>query len=84
MKVTAVVQVMPVWAQMKIVVALTGLPTNTVRKLTNEGKVRARKLGSSKVSGCVYRVQDVLDAIEEEFNPPEPFKLLAQDEGCDE
>lgn len=80
MKVTTIVQVMPVWAQIKIVQALTGLPINKIRKLTNEGRIRARKLGSSDTSGCLFRVQDALDSIEEDFPSPDPFKLLTQDE----
>ena len=80
MKTTVIVQVLPVWAQINIVQALSGLPVNKIRALTNDGKIRARKLGDSDVSGCLFRVQDAIDAVEEQFTAPGKFQLPAQDQ----
>lgn len=77
MKETIVIKVMPVWAPIRVVHALTGLPVNKIRALTNEGKIRARKLGASDTSACLFRVQDAVDAIEEEYPAPATFKLPA-------
>ena len=73
---TVYVQVMPVWARIAFVVAVSGLPHYTIRKLFNDGQIRARKVESDKAnSATVYRVQDVFDWLEKEAHEPPPYKL---------
>lgn len=74
-KPSAVVNVMPVWARIDTITALTGVPDNTVRRLYNSDKVRAKKCGDTINSACVFRVQDVLDWLDEEAVKPEKFQL---------
>jgi hypothetical protein len=65
--VTVQVTCVPVWAQQGVVKALTGVPDNVLRRLSNEGRVRAKKMDAAKAnSATVFRVQDVLDWLEEE------------------
>lgn len=75
LKVASVVSVMPVWARIDTITALTGVPDNTVRRLYNTDKVRAKKCGDTINSACVFRVQDVLDWLDEEATKPEKFQL---------
>ena len=75
LKAAAVVSVMPVWARIDTITALTGVPDNTVRRLYNTDKVRAKKCGDTINSACVFRVQDVLDWLDEEAVKPEKFQL---------
>ncbi len=70
-----VVQVMPVWGRIGAVEALTGCPENVLRRLANEGLVRARKMSDSDNSACVYRVQDVLDWLEDEAPKPQKYRV---------
>ena len=72
-----IVMVMPVWARMAEMTALTGLPDNVVRRLANEGKVRARKSGETENAACLFRIQDALDWIEEEAPKAPEFRLPA-------
>lgn len=71
----SVLSVRPVWARIATVQAITGVPDNALRRLFNDGVVRARKIDPAKVnSACVFRVDDVLDWLEEAAPPPK-FKL---------
>lgn len=73
---TVIVQVMPIWARMALVVAVTGLPHYTVRRLFNEGRVRAVKCDPDKAnSATVYKLGDVLEWMDTEGQPPPLFKL---------
>lgn len=75
-KTPAIVNVMPVWARLEICMSLSGLPDNVIRGLYNAEKIRARKVDPEKRnSACVYRVQDILDWVEEEAASPEKFAL---------
>lgn len=75
-KTTAKLGVMPVWAKIDAVTALTGVPDNTVRRLYNEGVVRARKTdGAKRNSACVFRLQDVLEWLDEAADEPPKFRL---------
>lgn len=77
---TTIVSVMPVWARMAEVAALTGVPEKVVYRLCNTGKVRARKMEADKAnSACVFRLGDVLEWLEEEASPPPMFKLPGRD-----
>lgn len=73
---TVYVQTMPVWARLAFVVAVSGLPHYTIRRLFNDGHVRARKVEADKAnSATVYRVQDVMDWLDKEAKEPPPYKL---------
>lgn len=78
-KAAVVVNVLPVWARLETCMALSGLPDNVIRGLYNSEKIRARKVDPKKAnSACVYRVQDVLDWLDEEAASPDKFALPAQ------
>jgi hypothetical protein len=71
-----VIQVRPVWGQMPVVKAVTGVPDNVVRRLVNEHLVRARKMDPAKEnSACLFNVQDVLDWVEKDATEPKRFKV---------
>lgn len=72
-----VVTALPVWGRIQIVEALTGLPDGRIRELVNDGLVRARKSGLEKRSACVFRVQDVLDWLENDAVKPDRFRTPA-------
>lgn len=77
-----VFQAVPDWARIDVVLAHTGVPDNMIRRLYNEGHVRARKMDAKKTnSACVYKMQDVLDWLENEAAHPEKFKLPEVDNG---
>lgn len=58
-----------VWASADHVHAICGVPDGKLRDLAKCGIVRSRKLGDTANCKTVYRVQDVLDWVEEQ---PEP------------
>ena len=75
----AVLAVLPVWARSQVCEALTGVPDGVLRKLVNDGQVRARKMDpAKKTSACVFRVRDVLDWLEKEAGKPEKFKMAGE------
>jgi hypothetical protein len=66
----------PVWGRIATVQALTGVPDNVLRRLYNDGKVRARKIDGTKAnSACVYKIEDVLKWLDAEAAKPAKFKL---------
>lgn len=75
MKSNVVISMMPVWGNIETANAITGVPVNRIRQLFNIGKIRARKMGTSDVSTTVFRIQDILDVLEEDFPPPGKYKL---------
>lgn len=78
-KASVVVNVAPIWARLETCMALSGLPDNVVRGLYNDGKIRARKVDPKKRnSACVYRLQDILDWLDEDAASPDKFALPAQ------
>lgn len=71
-----IVQVMPVWGRADTVVALTGVPENVIKKLYNDGEVRARKMDPDKAkSAVVFKVQDVLDWLDNHAGKPSAYVL---------
>ena len=73
---TFIVQVMPVWAREDTVSALTGIPQLVIRRLFNEGHVRARKMVPGKAkSAVVFRMDDVLEWLEKDAGEPALYKL---------
>lgn len=77
-----IVQVTPIWAREDVVMALTGLPQNAFRRICNEGKVRACKLDPSKPSSAVtFRVQDVLDWLEENSGHKTNYVIAGAENG---
>jgi len=66
---------------MEVIVALTGLPHNAIRKLFNEHSIRAIKSVADKPnSATVFNVQDVLDWMDgPEAKSPPPYKLNGSD-----
>jgi len=55
---------MPITATMKGVRELFGLPEALVRRLAAENVIRSYKLGPSVKCGRVYRVDDIIEALE--------------------
>lgn len=67
---------MPIWARLDEIMRLSGLPNLVVRRLYNEGHVRARKVDAARTnSATVYRVEDVLNWLDKDAPRPEKFKL---------
>jgi len=71
---------LPVWARMEILFAITGVPDNRVRELYNDRKIRARKLRDvdmpdSPNVAVVFNVLDVLEWIEKDAVEPKPYVL---------
>lgn len=66
----------PVWARIALATYLSGLPHYVIRKLVNDGEVRARKAEPGKAnSATVYRVRDILDWLETKAEKPPLYKL---------
>lgn len=56
----------PIWQQVKVIQGICGLPAKLIRKWADDGEVRSKKLdGDAQRAARLYRVQDVLDKIEE-------------------
>ena len=66
-----VVNSTPVWCQRAVVKALTGVPQNILLWLSAAGVVRSRKLDPGVHGTCVYRLQDVIDWLDEGARDPE-------------
>jgi hypothetical protein len=81
-KKTVIVQVMPVWAREDVLAALSGLPSNVIRRLYNEGVIRARKMDATKEkSAVIFRVQDALDWIDESADRPRNYVIAGASNG---
>ncbi len=67
---------LPVWARLDGVMRVSGLPNLVIRRLYNEGHIRARKVDPAHAnSATIYNMADVLAWIENEAPSPERFKL---------
>jgi hypothetical protein len=75
-----VVQVMPVYAQAAVMKAVTGVPKHILYRLANEHRVRARKSDAARNGVCLFRVQDVVDWLNDEAAPAGPFKVTGAGE----
>ena len=61
-----VVSVVPVWAPLAVAMVISGMPEHVIRGWSDAGEVRAKKLdGDEKRARRVYRVQDILEKVEE-------------------
>ena len=61
-----VVSVVPVWAPLAVAMVICGMPENVIRGWADAGEIRAKKLdGDEQRARRVYRVQDILEKIEE-------------------
>jgi len=61
-----VVSVVPVWAPLAVAMVISGMPEHVIRGWSDAGEIRAKKLdGDEKRARRVYRVQDILEKIEE-------------------
>lgn len=61
-----VVSVVPVWAPLAVAMVISGMPENVIRGWADAGEIRAKKLdGDEQRARRVYRVQDILEKIEE-------------------
>ena len=54
----------PMWCRRAEVERLTGIPSTVLARWVSDGVVAVAKLGDAKQSTSVYRLQDVLGAIE--------------------
>jgi len=61
-----VVSVVPVWAPLAVAMVICGMPEHVIRGWADAGEIRAKKLeGDEKRARRVYRVQDILEKVEE-------------------
>lgn len=61
-----VVSVVPVWAPLAVAMVISGMPEHVIRGWSDAGEIRAKKFdGDEKRARRVYRVQDILEKIEE-------------------
>lgn len=61
-----VICVRPVWAPLAVAMVVCGMPEGVIRSWANDGEVRAKKIDkSSRTSRVVYRVDDLLEKVEE-------------------
>ena len=61
-----VVSVVPVWAPLAVAMVISGMPEHVIRGWSDAGEIRAKKLeGDAQRSRRVYRVQDILEKVEE-------------------
>lgn len=64
--VDTVVSVVPVWAPLAVAMVISGMPEHVIREWSDAGEIRAKKLeGDAKRARRVYRVQDILEKVEE-------------------
>lgn len=61
-----VISVRPVWAPLALAMVVCGMPEGVIRAWAKDGEVRAKKIDrSSPTSRVVYRVDDLLEKVEE-------------------
>ena len=61
-----VVSVVPVWAPLAVAMVISGMPEHVIRGWSDAGEIRAKKFdGDEKRARRVYRVQDILEKVEE-------------------
>ena len=73
---TIIFNTTPAWAQIKFCVHHTGVPYLTIKRLFNDGKIRARKeRPDDPRSATVYRVSGICDWLDNDCPSPHAFKL---------
>lgn len=61
-----VICVRPVWAPLAVAMVVCGMPEGVIRSWAKDGEIRAKKIDkSSPTSLVVYRVDDLLEKVEE-------------------
>lgn len=71
-----IIQVRPVWGQVAVVKAVTGVPGNVLRGLVNGHAVRAKKCPpGTHNSTTLFCISDVLEWLEKDAQNAGPFSV---------